>query len=270
MRTRTLLIAGAAAALGIPAVAQQPGQPQPAPVANVTAPAQSSLSTAPGEADTAVTELNLEALPPPPPPVEYPSQARRDPWAVGRLDPVRIGLSENPWGGGSGVFLSALMRRMDTPIASRWAHIALRNALLAKARAPRGVNPVDWVAERAWLLLRLGEADAGRMLVADVDTDRFTPKMTQVAVQSALANADPPALCPIEGGIRKYDQGIRPLVSAMCASLSGEPESAAAQIDDARRHGRIGGDHAGDDSEHQTAPRECQRGLSGQDYSHRQ
>ena len=252
MRTRTLLIAAAVVALGIPAIAQQSAPPQPPPqpqpqaapaqtVANATAPAQSSLTTAPGETDTAVTELNLEGLPPPPLPVEYPAQARRDPWVVGRLDPVRAGLGENPWGGVSGVFLSVLMRRMDTPIASRWAHIALRNALLAKARAPRSVNPVDWAAERAWLLLRLGEADAGRMLVADVDTDRFTPKMTQVAVQSALANADPPALCPIQSGIRKYDQGIRDLVSAMCASLSGEPESAAAQIDDARRHGRIGG-----------------------------
>ena len=88
------------------------------------------------------------------------------------------------------------MRRMHTPIASRWAHIALRDALLAKLRAPRDVNPVDWVAERAWLLLRLGEADAARMLVSGVDTDRFTPKMTQVAIQSALANADPPALVP--------------------------------------------------------------------------
>ncbi len=252
MRIRTLLVAGAVAALGIPAVAQQSAQPQPQPqaqpqatpppvVANATAPAQSSLSTAPGQGESAVTELNLEALVLPPPPVEYPAHARRDPWVAGRLDPVRIGLGENPWGGVSGIFLSTLMRRMDTPIASRWAHIALRDALLAKVRAPRSVNPVDWAAERAWLLLRLGEADAGRMLIADVDADRFTPKMTQVAVQSALANADPPALCPIESGIRKYDQGIRALVSAMCASLSGEPESAAAQIDDARRHGRIGG-----------------------------
>ncbi len=133
------------------------------------------------------------------------------------------------------------MRRMDTPIASRWAHIALRNALLAKSRAPRAVNPIDWVAERAWLLLRLGEADAARMLVADVDTDRFTPKLFQVGVQSALANGDPPALCPLQDGIRKYEPAIRALVSAMCASLSGEPESASAQIDDARRRGRIGG-----------------------------
>ena len=51
---------------------------------------------------------------------------------------------------------------METPIASRWAHIALRNALLARAAAPRNINPVDWAAERAWLLIRMGEADAGR------------------------------------------------------------------------------------------------------------
>jgi hypothetical protein len=133
------------------------------------------------------------------------------------------------------------MRRMRTPLASRWAHIALRDALLSKIHAPVNVNPVDWVAERAWLLLRLGEADAARMLVASVDVDRFTPKMVQVAVQSALANADAPALCPLESGIKKYDPGVIRLVQAMCASLSGEPEAASAMIDQARRYGRIGG-----------------------------
>jgi hypothetical protein len=130
---------------------------------------------------------------------------------------------------------------MDTPIASRWAHIALRDALLAKAAAPRDVNPVDWVAERAWLLLRMGEADAARMLVAGVDTDRFTPKMVQVGVQSALANGDTAALCPLQDGIAKYDPNIRALVQAMCSALAGEPETASSQIDDARRRGRIGG-----------------------------
>ena len=79
------------------------------------------------------------------------------------------------------------------------------------------------------------------MLVAGVDTDRFTPKMVQVAVQSALANADPPALCPIEDSIRKYDGSVRALVQAICSALAGEPQTASAQIDDARRFGRIGG-----------------------------
>jgi hypothetical protein len=247
MRTKPLLIAGAAAlALAIPALAQQVNQQAPPqPATNVASPSPVTsgpgLSTGPGETEVTIAEISADELPAPPPPIEYPEHARRDPWVVGRLDPAQVGLGADPWGGASGTFLSSLMRHMDTPIASRWAHIALRDGLLARTRAPRNVNPVDWVAERSWLLLRLGEADAARMLVSGVDTDGFTPKMTQVAVQSALASADPPALCPLEEGIRKYDSAIRALVTAMCASLSGEPESAAAQIDQARRFGRIGG-----------------------------
>lgn len=250
MRARALLVASAAIALALPALAQQVAQPAPAPApsqpaANMATPAPSGprpgYMTPVSPDETAVEEIANLNLPPPPPPVEYPGWARRDPWVVGVLDPAAQGLGDNPWRAASGAFLSTLMRRMDVPLASRWAHIALRDALLSKARAPRDVNPVDWVAERSWLLLRMGEADAARMLVAGVDTDRFTPKMVQVAVQSALANADPPALCPIEEGIRKYDPRIRELVEAMCSSLAGEPESAAAQIDHARRFGRIGG-----------------------------
>jgi len=255
MRAKPLLIGLTGIGLALPALAQQAAQPQPTPTpapsqpsAGLVAaqprpaprPSRPSMSLAPAD-ETAVQELTNLQLTPPPPPVEYPAHARRDPWVVGVLDPVGLGLGPSPWRGASGAFLSTLMRRMDAPIASRWAHIALRDALLTNVRAPRDVNPVDWVAERAWLLLRMGEADAARMLVAGVDTDRFTPKMTQVAVQTALANADPPALCPLSQGIRKYDAGIRPLVEAMCSSLAGEPESAAAQIDHARRYGRIGG-----------------------------
>ena len=251
-----MLLASAAAALTLPALAQQaaPPQEQPAtssavqPATNQAAPVtrrptqvpRPGYFNAPSD-EVLLQELEALDLPPPTPPVEYPSHARRDPWSVGALDPVTHGLGADPFRAASGAFLSTLMRRMSTPLASRWAHMALRDALLAEARAPRHVNPVDWVAERAWLLLRMGEADAARMLVAGVDTDRFTPKMVQVAVQAALATADPPALCPLEEGIRQHEPAIRALVQAMCSSLAGEPESAAAQIDDARRRGRIGG-----------------------------
>ncbi|WP_458390206.1 hypothetical protein [Sphingomonas sp. F9_3S_D5_B_2] len=261
MRSRTLLIAacGAALAAAIPAIAQETAQPQPAPTQTPPAasqpatlsPVQSStpaIRRAPdndlsssSSGDTGIEEVSAENLPPPPPPVEYPGFARRDPWVVGRLDPTSIGLGVQPWGTADGAFLSSLMHSMDTPLASRWVHMALRDALLAKAHAPANVNPVDWAAERAWLLLRMGEAAASRMIVSGVDADRFTPKMVQVGVQSALANADPAALCPLQEGIRQYDPGIRQLVGAMCASLAGEPQSASAQISDARRHGRLGG-----------------------------
>lgn len=255
MRTKLLLIASAAVVLALPAIAQQAAAPQP--VASAPAPAPSTAtqnnasSSSPsalsegGADETTVEEVSggntANALIPPSPPVEYPGWARRDPWQVGALDPRSVGLRDDPWGTANGPFLSTLMRRMHTPLASRWLHIALRNALLAKAHAPVNVHPVDWVAERSWLLLRLGEADAARLLVAGVDADRFTPKMVQVGVQSALANADPAALCPLEDGIRKYDPAVRALVQAMCASLAGQPESASAMIDQARRYGRIGG-----------------------------
>ena len=245
MRTKPVLSAtAAAAALAIPAIAQQPA-PQPAPVAQPPATVPSTVPSAqptPGGGDESAVELITQLnLAPPAPAVEYPGWARRIPWSVGTLDPEKQGLSVNPWGDSSGVFLSTLMRRMDTPLASRWAHIALRNALLAKAHSPRAVHPVDWVAERSWLLLRMGEADAARMLVAGVDTNNFTPKMVQVGVQTALATADPVGLCPLEDGMRKSEARVRPLVQAMCSALAGEPDRASAQIDEARRHGRIGG-----------------------------
>jgi hypothetical protein len=246
MRTKSLLIASAALSIAIPAIAQQVAQTTPPPA---TAAPQPQPSSAPGDPGASPDEGGVQVVTPPSlqpqqsvqPPIEYPGWARRDPWVVGKLDPAARGLGENPWGDGSGAFLSTLMRRMQTPIASRWVHIAVRDALLARARAPRDVNPIDWVAERSWLLLRMGEADGAAMLVDGVDTDRFTPKMVQVAVQTRLANGDVAGLCPLESGIRKYEPRIRQFVQAMCAALAGDSDSASAQIDNARRFGRIGG-----------------------------
>lgn len=196
----------------------------------------------PGESQTGVVELPADAIAePPPPPIEYPEHARRDPRVVGRLNPVELGLGVNPWRGASGAFLASLMRNMDTPLASRWVHISLRNAVLARTVAPRNVDPIDWAADRAWLLLKMGEADAGRMIVAGVDVDRFTVRMYQVGVESALANADPAGLCPLQEGIQKSQASIVQLVDAMCAALAGEPETASAQVDSARRRGRMKG-----------------------------
>ena len=170
-------------------------------------------------------------------PVELPASARRDPSMVGPLPAAQTGFGDNPWGQSSGKFLSVLMRRTDTPLASRWGHILLRNALLTNARAPSDVNPADWVAERAWLLIRMGEADGARLLVSGVDVADFTPKLTQIAVQSALASADPSALCPLQAGLGKVERHVAPLARAMCASLSGNSAVAAADIESTRRRG---------------------------------
>lgn len=254
-RTKLLLTAAAGLAVAIPALAQdQPEsllppvfeEPTPAPSPEpAPAPTENQAAPAPGESfvqeispDAALAELVEQDLPPP---IELPDFARRDPVLVGSLPPSQTGFAEDGWGRASGKFLSVLMRRTDAPLASRWAHITLRNALLTRIPSPTDVHPADWVAERAWLLLRMGEADGSRMLVSGVDVRDFTPKMYQVAMQSALANSDPSALCPIEEGLDRVERQVAPLVKAMCASLSGASEEAAADIDHARRYGRVGG-----------------------------
>ena len=254
-RRKVLFAAGAALVIAIPALAQdqpesllppgfgeqQPTSP-PSPTPTVT---QNATSAAPRESlvemvspDAALGELVQQELPPP---IELPDFARRDPARVGPLPPAQTGFVEGSWGRASGKFLSVLMRRTQAPLASRWAHITLRNALLTQLQAPTDVHPADWTAERAWLLLRMGEADGARMLISGIDVRDFTPKMYQVGVQSALANADPSAMCPLEDGLDKVERQVLPLIRAMCASLSGAGEEAAADIDSARRRGRIGG-----------------------------
>ena len=264
-KAKLVLLTGLAGAALAPALAQDvpastsTNEAAPAPVSQPTTPStggeQPAAAAAPRprprprppsasaeggdlvESDT-LTETELE---PPPPPVEIPDESRRDPRRAGVLDPVRWGFGANPWGAADGRFLSGLLRRQSTPLPSRWLQITLRNALLARAEAPYRVNGADWAAERAWLLLRMGEADAAGMLVANVDVDDFTPKLTQVAVQAALATADPTALCPLRDKMAGAEARVLPLTQAMCAALDGEGASAAAQIQQARRRGRIGG-----------------------------
>ena len=262
-RTKQIIAgtAALAALLALPAIAQDrpesllppgfgdPATVKPEPVANTQAPSRpqaSSTTASPSNVGAGVEAIDrlspLDELltAKPVQQVEYPRDARRDPRFAGTLDPVALDLGSRPWGSASGKSLEIIMRRMDTPLASRWMHIGLRNALLAMGQAPADVNSADWAAERAWLLLRMGEADAARLLVASVDSDRFTPKMRQVALQSALASSDPSAMCPLESGISKVEPRVAPLVTAICASLSGEAERAASDIEAARRRGRVG------------------------------
>ena len=242
-----------ALALAIPALAQEspesilpPGfgeAPSPSPTPSPAAPS-ATPRTAPDTnqvveaSPSSLTAAELAAAERPTfTPIELPSSAERDPFYVGVLPAASTGLGEQPWGGSSGIFLSRVMRRTGAPLASRWGHIMLRNALLTQAEAPKAVHPADWVAERAWLLLRMGEADGARFLVSGVDVGDFSPKLFQVATQSALANADPSGLCPLRDGIGRQERRISVMVGAMCASLSGSSALAASDIESARRRG---------------------------------
>ena len=224
-----------------PPLPAAPGTPADPLAAGTSARDSSPVDSAVVSSNSLTTAELGPPAPPPPPPAEYPSSIRRDPEDAGVFDAALIGLGKSPWGGARGKFLSVMMRRMDTPLASRWMHIGLRNALMVRGPAPSDQMASDFAAERAWLLLRLGEADGARLLVSSMDSDRFTPKMVQVAGQSALAVGDPSGLCAIESQYAKVEPRVAPLVRAMCESLSGSAESAAADIEQARRRGSAGG-----------------------------
>lgn len=166
---------------------------------------------------------------------DLPAGVHRSTAQVGILGATDGDMGARAFGNESGKYLSHLMRKTPAPIASRWASVLLRRALLSRVDTPRGVTGADWVAERAWLLLRMGEADSARALVQSVDVDRYTPKMFQVAMQASLASADPAGLCPmVEPAMAVSREAAWTFAKAMCSALSGESAQASALIDAAK------------------------------------
>ncbi len=208
-----------------PTLTQQPGA---APAeggdgALQTGDAATSAETTGDEADTPVLLVDI------------PPQARRSTQIVGLLGATDGDMGPAAFANVRGQYLAKVMRHLNAPIASRWASIVLRRALLSKAETPADVNGADWAAERAWLLVRMGEATSARGLVQAVDVDQYTPDMFTFGMQAALASADPAALCPMTEGADRTNREISwTLARAICSAFSGESSLASAQLDRAR------------------------------------
>ncbi|WP_161988992.1 hypothetical protein [Sphingomonas glacialis] len=173
---------------------------------------------------------------------DMPAYARRSLAQVGVVGPAQGAMAADAFGRADGRYLETLMRRLNPPVASRWVSIALRRALLARVDTPRGVNGADFAAERAWLLVRMGESVAARAMVQAVDTEDYTPKMFVAAMQAALAAGDPAALCPaVEAGATLGAERGWILARAICAGLSGMPAKVQPLLTQARRSRLAGG-----------------------------
>ena len=207
----------------VPELALRPPSAVPSPEGDVIGDVIGNLS------DNALVAVDAPDLPP---------EARRSLDRVGLLAPEDGGFADTGFGASDGRFLATLMQRIDAPLASRWLQIALRRALLSPTAIPPGANGADWVAERAWLLLRMGESDTARALIARVDAENFTPRLSEIAMQAALATGDPASVCPVaDQAAEASDEVSWPLAQAMCAGLSGEPGTASALIDKVRDDG---------------------------------
>ncbi len=172
--------------------------------------------------------------------VDLPAGARRSLARIGPLVPENGGLAPDSFGT-RGRYAANLMNAAKGPIASRWASIALRRALLSAIDTPKDVNGADLAAARAGLLLRMGDAIPARMIVQSVDPDRATPRLASAAMETALANADPAGLCPyVNLGLGRTNEADRwRLAAGMCAALSGEAGPAGWAIGQVRRAGKL-------------------------------
>ncbi|MHA6723268.1 hypothetical protein [Sphingomonas sp. RS2018] len=216
-----------------PAPSPQPGQPAPIlPPAGTGATPGEAAPGAPTPSPTptaSATPIDLSAY-------ELPASARRSLATTGVIGADVGGLPANAFGAIGGATTAMLMHRLDAPIPSRWLSIALRRALVSRVDTPAGINGADFAADRAWLLLRMGEADAARAVVQSVDVDTYSPRLFQVAMQAMLATGDPAGLCPlVEPASAVSAERGWSFARAMCAALSGKPEVSKAFFAGVRR-----------------------------------
>lgn len=152
-----------------------------------------------------------------------------------------ISFTQDPFANAVGPWARILMRDYEAPSLSRWAHIGLRQALLASNAPPSGFDQRDWISERIWLLLRMGEADAARLLLTTVPRRSYDARLSQMALQVALATSDLGAICPVPSALDDAEPVAEPVIDAICEALIGQAELAGETIRRERRGDRIGG-----------------------------
>lgn len=173
---------------------------------------------------------------------DVPPAARRSLSAVGIISSASGGFAAEAFGTTDGNFLKQVVNRTTGPLASRWGTILGRRLLASRTNTPAGINGADWTAERAWLLLRMGDSVGARQLVQEVDAGNYTKRMHEVALQVLLANGDLSGLCPlVESGVSMVNDGRWKMARAICASLAGEQGSATAFINQGRYQGWVRG-----------------------------
>ena len=213
----------------------------PAPTAPTesggTRPAATGTATRTASVPEGTDPIDPDAVAPGTLRYDLPPGSRRLLSRVGPLTPETGGVSSMAFGTAGGAWLMALMERTRAPVASRWGSMLLRRVLLSGVDTPEGANGADFVAARAAMLLRMGEAADARLLVQSVDHDRMSNELIDVAMTTYLANADPAGLCPIVPVAAGRTKDARwQLASAMCSAMTAEPGPAGATLDRARRN----------------------------------
>jgi hypothetical protein len=218
---------GGASSVSVPVVQQVPGAATPAAPglpAGVRIPTLQELEKmSPDELDEL---LGLK------PRSDMPPAARRSLKQVGVLADYEGGLPAKALANQNGALVRAALDGNKGQLVSRWGHILLRRALASRLDAPQGLNPADFAASRAALLVRMGEGEVARAVVQDVDAGNYTDNLTRAALDAYAFTADITGICPViavQGGARK-DAEWR-VLRTVCQAFQGDGAAAMAQLD---------------------------------------
>jgi len=163
---------------------------------------------------------------------DIPAAARRALSQVGLVDSNEGGLPPFTLEHQDAMLVRAALAGNGGRLVSRWGHILLRRALASRLDAPPGMDGAEFAALRAALLVRMGEGDAARALVQDIDPDNYTPGLTQSAMDAYVATEDFTGICPLIGlnpDARKDSPWL--VAKAMCQAFTGAPAAAMQQLD---------------------------------------
>ena len=210
------------------------------------------VSNAPGSGDTLLKRLpsldELSRMSPEDfqnilglkPDFDMPVGARRAMSDVGLIDQQEGGLPANSLSGQNQRLVRLALAANNGQLVSRWGHILLRRALASRLDPPPGMSPQEFLALRVRLLLKMGESDAARALLQDIDVGDYTPDLDGVVLDAYIDTADFTGVCPAlatQGGVRDDPQWNT--AKAICSAFRGNGAGAMATLDRYRFRGTM-------------------------------
>lgn len=174
------------------------------------------------------------------PDFDMPAGARRAMSHVGLIDTDEGGLDGTALSMQNGRLIRLALAANRGSLVSRWGHILLRRALASRLDAPRGMSPQDFLALRVALLLRMGEADAARAVLQDIDSGNYTAELDGVALDTYAANGDFTGICPAmatQGDARRDAEWN--VAKQICNAFRGNGASSIAQLERYRYRGTM-------------------------------
>lgn len=172
--------------------------------------------------------------------IDMPPQARRSIFEAGLLSEDEGGLPLDSLAIQNGKLIHVALAGNRGMVVSRWGHILLRRALASRLQPPQGISAPDFLALRVSLLLRMGEIDAARAVLQDMDIADYTPAVGGVVLDVYAKNADFTGMCPImatQGSLREDPEWA--LSRTICEAFRGNSVAAISKLERERNRGKM-------------------------------